>query len=353
VNISAPVGVSVTSVGTNTLNESFVFGGQIISWSNSSGLIFNGTTGDFWMNASMNQTGSFNITVTTLDTSSNTNSTNLTVTISDTTPPSISFVVPTPPNNSILDQSYLPVNVTASDNAGIENISIVLLYNHSSTVINASFNPSSPFFLNFTGLPNGNYSIGATANDTSGNINNTNYRYLTLNFTNSSSVPTVSCTENWTCSSWGTCSNLTKTQSCLTLVDSNNCNTTANKPLSLTQECTPSCSANWVCGNWTPDPCVSDQTQTRTCNDSNGCEQPKNYTRSCSSANSSSLNSQNQVKKTQNSSVSTAFIVIVVLIVISIVTVVVILMRLKNKSYSSSEDTDFGNQSELGRPKTY
>ena len=338
VNISAPVGVSVADVGTNTLNESFIVDGQVISWSNSSGLIFNGTTGDFWVNASMNHTGVFNVTVITLDTSSNTNSTNLTVTISDTTAPLIDFISPTPANNSNLNQSYIPVNVTASDNVEVSNVSVAL-YDHSGAVINVSNSTSSLFFVNFTGLSNGNYSISATANDTSGNLNHTEIRYIILNLTNVSTAPVVSCTENWTCGDWSACNNGTQTRVC---TDQNSCNTTINEP-ALSQSCTmpeSACNPIWDCGNWTPDPCTADQTQTQICVDISNCSNPsKTNTRRCPSVAQSSSPASSQSGKNAKSS-TTIFTVIVGFIILSVIIVSIVLIRLKNSPHSSD---DFGD----------
>ena len=79
------------------------------------------------------------------------------------------------------------------------------------------------------------------------------------------------CTESWSCSSWGSCSNGNQARTCS---DSNNCGTVLNKPV-LTQTCdeddnnhTDTCSQNWNCSEWSS---CSGTTQTRTCTDSNSC----------------------------------------------------------------------------------
>jgi hypothetical protein len=117
-----------------------------------------------------------------------------------------------------------------------------------------------------------------------------------------------SCTENWSCTSWSSCSGGTQSRTC---TDANSCGTTASKP-SESQSCgnpgtggsmgssgsssmgrnvsikpssnktlenpqPPSaetqqpfaCKENWVCGDWSA--CQNGQ-QVRTCTDANGCD---------------------------------------------------------------------------------
>ncbi|MFA6594580.1 MAG: DUF5060 domain-containing protein [Candidatus Buchananbacteria bacterium] len=73
-----------------------------------------------------------------------------------------------------------------------------------------------------------------------------------------------SCTENWSCGLWSTCSNNIQTRTC---TDFNNCGTTAGRP-ALSQSCTLICSPEWNCTNWST---CSKKIQTRTCTDSNNC----------------------------------------------------------------------------------
>ncbi|MGD0576487.1 MAG: peptidoglycan-binding domain-containing protein [Candidatus Staskawiczbacteria bacterium] len=84
---------------------------------------------------------------------------------------------------------------------------------------------------------------------------------------NTQQVAQNTCTPNWQCGSWATCSNSTQTRTC---TDSNNCGTTTGKP-SLTQSCTMPvivCNPNWQCSGFGA--CTNNQ-QTQTCNDSNNC----------------------------------------------------------------------------------
>ena len=106
------------------------------------------------------------------------NSSSSTTILGDTLPPAIDFVSPTPADNASLNQTYIQVNVTAND-TNLANITI-FLYNSSGSLINSSTAGSSPDFFNFTGLPDGVYSINATAYDLAGNSNSTTTRSVTL-----------------------------------------------------------------------------------------------------------------------------------------------------------------------------
>jgi len=87
-------------------------------------------------------------------------------------PPAIEFVDPTYSNNTNYSRNYVEVNVSAVDAlSGLKNITIYF-YN-SSGLQNISISTSSPFFANFTTLPDGNYSFIAFAWDNSLNMNRT------------------------------------------------------------------------------------------------------------------------------------------------------------------------------------
>ncbi len=351
VNISVPSGFSIigSSNGTSSISPLSI-SGSTLSWTNSSGVVFAGSHNFFWFNATdANSIGQFNFTVTSLDTSSNINSTKINITLSDITSPSASFDNSvTPANNSKLNRTYIPVEITASDNVAVDNVSITL-YSSTGSILNASNVKSSPFLANFTNLSNGNYSVQATVFDTSGNVNITSVRYVMLNFTqiSTSSVTPVTCVENWTCISWGTCNNVTKKQSCLTLSDVKHCGTNLTKPSNRTQECNPNVNCIANCTDWTPSPCTGNETQTMTCTYPNNCSSTKFYNQTCTSSPTG-----NDSSSAGKSSFPMAFIIVIVFVIGSIIAVVVILVKLKKKSYSS-DNFDFGNEDELGRPKTY
>jgi len=96
---------------------------------------------------------------------------------------------------------------------------------------------------------------------------------------------TTTCTPNWSCGSWTTCSSGYQTRYCY---DTNYCGVTTNKP-SEQQSCTSSCTPNWSCGSWGT--CVN-SLQTRYCYDTNYCgsqtNKPDDY-QSCISNTNGSL----------------------------------------------------------------
>jgi hypothetical protein len=81
------------------------------------------------------------------------------------------------------------------------------------------------------------------------------------NITNSTSV---TCTPNWQCGDWTTCSSGSQTRTC---TDANNCATQDGIP-TTSQSCVSVCSESWTCGDWTT---CSSGSQTRTCTDANNC----------------------------------------------------------------------------------
>lgn len=97
----------------------------------------------------------------------------------DTTAPQIQFVNPTPVNNSVLNSTTIPVNLTVSDLvSGLNNFN-VYLYNSTGKVNNVSGN-SSQFAFSFINLQAGIYYLNATATDNVGNINQTPTIIITL-----------------------------------------------------------------------------------------------------------------------------------------------------------------------------
>ena len=82
------------------------------------------------------------------------------------------------------------------------------------------------------------------------------------------------CTENWNCGQWNTCTSGTQTRTC---TDSNNCGTNSTKPVT-TQSC-QTCTESWSCasyGSWSSWSACSEsgsqtRTRTRTCTDANSC----------------------------------------------------------------------------------
>lgn len=329
------------NTSTNATNSSYIGTTTgTLTWTNNSvgGLIANGTVGYFWFNASVNQTGYFNITVTTLDTAGNTNSTNVTVLVNDTIAPAISFVPPTPPTT--INYSYIQVNVSASDfGTGLQNITIYLynstyglLQSNSSTFTAGNY--SSVFFINYTGIADGTYYFNATAFDNASNSNSTALFGVTINTT-----ATLSCNPHWTVT-WGSCVNGIQSQ---IWTDSNNCGTTVGEPSSTNQTCVSNsgCVTNFNC---TVSSCING-TQTRTCVDVNNCSAEEVTQVNCSLG--SSLTSPQS--NSGGLSSSTTFYIVVGIIILGIVGVVFVLMRLKKKASSSN----FGGSNTNTGYKTY
>jgi len=121
--------------------------------------------------------GQHNITIYANDTSNNWGSDVEWFTViympPDTTPPTISFVSPTPENNTVVDVNYVYVNITAS-----EPLSTALLdwNGMNETMLGSGTN----WYLNKTSLTGGVYTYRVWGNDTSGNRNLSEARVLTV-----------------------------------------------------------------------------------------------------------------------------------------------------------------------------
>ncbi len=321
VNITIPDSFSFTinTNGTNSLST-FTNTSTILSWTNSTEYVINGSEWkNFWFNATASTPGSYNIAVITINGTSSSSS-NINVEVNDTTSPSINFTSPTPANNSTLSQSYIPINVTATDNVAIDTI-IIYLYN-STDLLNSTTNLTSPYFVNFTNLPDGTYYINATVNDPSGNTDSTTTRKIILS-------ATTLCTPDWHCTNWSECMDGIQIRSC---VDFNTCSI-PNEEYPENQSC--DCILDWSCTEWQPKKCPENETQIRTCEDLNNCETNEgkpSETKSC----------------TYESKANLLFIFIVVIIIITIIIgVTIIIIRLKNKN---SGKTNSSNQSSGGYP---
>lgn len=329
VNLTAPLGASVANPINTSTNASLIpVAPSTLQFTNNSvSLIASGATGLFWFNATANQSGTFNVNVSFLDNNSHLNYTILTVSISapaDSTPPTASFVDPTPADDSVLDYDFIPVNVTASDSgSGLKNITIYL-YN-SISLIDFHVGTSSPYFYNFTSLDDDTYYINATAFDNAGNNVSISTRTITIS-TGST------CTSNWTCD-WSTCVNNTQTK--INCVDSNSCSG-ATAPTG-TQACN-SCTTNWNCTAWAPVACASGSNQTRICNDLNSCAESTTESRKCVITSASNANaSGNSIFSS-----STLFWVVLGIIILSIAGVAFALIRMKKKSASSNSGDESG-----------
>jgi parallel beta-helix repeat protein len=97
-------------------------------------------------------------------------------TLNDTTKPYVNFVAQTTASGSY-ELTYIESNVTASD-PHLDSI-VVYLYNLTG-LVNKTITAGNNIILNFTNLPYTTYYLNATANDTAGNINQTETMTITL-----------------------------------------------------------------------------------------------------------------------------------------------------------------------------
>lgn len=294
-----------TSNGTDSLST-FTNTSTTLSWINSTQYVINGSEWkNFWFNAIASTFGSYNITVTTIN-GTGSFSSNISVIVNDTISPSINFVDPTPNHNSNLSQSYIAVNVTATDNIAIDTITIYLY--DATNLVSSEIGSTSSFFTNFTGLTNRTYYINATVNDTFGNTDSTSTRTIILS-------GTALCAPDWHCTDWSECVNGIQIRSC---VDFNTCGNISAKPPE-NQSC--GCIPDWSCAEWQPKECPKNETQTRICEDLNDCETNEgkpSETKSCTYESKASL--------------LLIFVAITAIILGIIAVIVILLVRLKNKN---------------------
>ncbi len=154
---------------------------------------YNGTENQTYtepVNITFNE-GTNTIHAWTNDTIGNLNYTNITFTI-DTLIPIITFNNDTD-NNSIIERSYIVINVSASD-TNLANITINI-YNSTNDLINSTTGNSTELFFNLTNLVDETYYFNATTYDKAGNYNYTETRNITIDFQNPT-LSFVSPTEN-------------------------------------------------------------------------------------------------------------------------------------------------------------
>ncbi len=97
--------------------------------------------------------------------------------ITDTIPPTITFIPPTPANNSIINQNYFFANTSIVDNVAV--VSALLEFN--GVVNNTMSGSGTNWYYNVTGLPVGTYTYKVYANDPSGNWGASETRTITIN----------------------------------------------------------------------------------------------------------------------------------------------------------------------------
>jgi parallel beta-helix repeat protein len=88
-------------------------------------------------------------------------------------PPTITFVSPTPSNNSVINVSYVYINITASEPLN----TAILNWNGVNETMQGS---GTNWHLNKTGLADGSYTFKVYGNDTAGNMNVSEIRVVTI-----------------------------------------------------------------------------------------------------------------------------------------------------------------------------
>jgi hypothetical protein len=160
---------------------------------NSTDLVRNITTASSpnYYNFTNLHNGTYYLNATVNDTYGNTNKTSTRTIILDLDEPDLVFETPTT-SAGVVNQNWIFANVSATDSASIDSITIYL-YNVSEVLYkNYTSTTDNPYSYNFTGLLNGKWYLNATANDSYGNIGKLATRTIVLNFTDTvdPSIPT-------------------------------------------------------------------------------------------------------------------------------------------------------------------
>jgi len=86
----------------------------------------------------------------------------------DTTPPTIEFIAPTPANGTTVKVNYVNVSVRVTDPSGVDTV--LLNWNGENETMTKLGPTPDIYFVNKTGLENGNYTYKVYANDIRGNM---------------------------------------------------------------------------------------------------------------------------------------------------------------------------------------
>ena len=273
VNITLPSSLKFWNDSNSTSSFStFSNTSTILSWSNysaegyvignSSAASDNSKTFSFVANAT--SLGSFNVSVTTVLINGSTFGKGITLTVSDNEDPEVFLI--NPENDKEDNDGVLIFECNATDNINLDAVALYIWDSNKSEVykdiVDANgTNKSVEWDYSFD--KDDEYRWNCFSNDTSGNFAWATNRTLTIALTLN-----PSCTENWTCADWTTCSEGNQTRTC---TDSSSCGATLQKPQE-SQTCIETCEVKWECGEWNPSECPKNATQTRECSDKNACD---------------------------------------------------------------------------------
>jgi len=190
INISNVTIIDIYDTGLNYSNASITislvnYSSRMVYWNNlsvnlspgDSTLLYVNFTAITW--APMNS-NSVNVTAYDASGSSSEQSDGITIYVYEYTPPFIMFTNQTTTTGNY-SRNYITANVSAADyGSGLDDVRINL-YNSTGGLVNyTNQTNASSLAINFTSLQNGRYYLNATANDTHGNINNTETRIIYL-----------------------------------------------------------------------------------------------------------------------------------------------------------------------------
>jgi len=214
VNITIPVNFSFVGIsqGTNAIDSVFTSTTSVLSWTNSSNYLINGSeVKNFWFKANSTQPGNYTFTITSVNS--------------------------TTASSSTIDVEILYVNTTVIP----------------------------PCAENWT-CTNYTSCINNTQNRTCIDLNNCNTTINKPSVSQSCTIPT--CSQNWTCTNWSECLGGTQIRVC---IDTKNCGNSTGKPAENQTCIVVTCTPSWGCTGWQPPECSKNKTQSRTCTDSNNC----------------------------------------------------------------------------------
>ena len=170
----------------NILERGTFVESAILIWNSSINYTMNKTNEGWNVTATLNLTnitdGNYSYTFYSNDSVGNQNLTQTYHIVVDTTLPSITFVPPTPQNNTTIKTSNITINISIFD---LNPSKIVFYWNGTPETYNITDNETN-VVINKTNLSDGNYTFYAIAYDKAGNLNSTPIYSLSI-----SAAPTI------------------------------------------------------------------------------------------------------------------------------------------------------------------
>jgi len=183
VNFTLPAGLifDVDTSETDTLNDSFANTSTVISWSNTTAYLINGTTTNyFWFNATAVSLGNFNITVMTLNVTGPSYY-NISLIVNDTANPTVTAINVPAANANV--SGIFNINATVTDNVAVQAVSFNIT-NITNDQVNYTDAVNEANDWNYTfdtaQLTDGTFNITVVANDTTGNANSSEVVTITV-----------------------------------------------------------------------------------------------------------------------------------------------------------------------------